>query len=84
MLVSVGEEILARTFTNLDFATCWSGEEPGVYVSIDMRKKSLREPTTDLVCSPCYHNGPGIYVSIGLRKESLRELLTSGRISLNL
>ena len=48
MLVSVGEEILARTFTNLDFATCWSGEEPGVYVSIDMRKKSLRELTTNL------------------------------------
>jgi hypothetical protein len=54
MLVLVGEEILARTFTNLDFATCWNGEEPGVYVSIDLRMKSLRaEPTTDLGRSSC-------------------------------
>ena len=53
MLVSVGEEIVARTSTNLDFVPCWSGEEPSVYISIDLRKESLREPTTDLGCSPC-------------------------------
>ena len=51
----VGEKILARTFTNLDFATCWNGEEPGVYVSIDLKMKPLRadEPTTDLGRSSC-------------------------------
>jgi hypothetical protein len=45
-----------------------------VYISIDLRKELLREPTTDLAAHRASVKSPGGYVSIGLRRESLREL----------
>ena len=72
MLASVGEEILARMFTNLDSTTYWSGEEPGAYVSID--RNGCENLSLTLGTHRAIVKGFGIYISIGLRKEWLREL----------
>ena len=84
MLVSVGEEILARTFTNLDFATCWNGEEPPGAYMLALIWEINRCDSENLPLTLSTHRaivkGPGIYVSIGqLRKESLRELTANPR-----